>query len=80
MDLVSADRFMEVWRELNVPESVVTMISGHLSTTKEKTRACVDHYVNCHPNVASWEKITRVLYDCHEMIAARRSKVHQNGL
>ena len=74
MELVSADRFMEVWKGLGVPESVVTMISGHLSTTKEKTRACVDLYLNCHPDVASWEGITSVLFDCHEMTAARQSK------
>ena len=82
MELVSADRFMKVWEELGVPKSVVTMISGHLSTTEEKTRACVDLYLNCHPHVASWEEITRALYNCREMTAARESKVHQkfNGL
>ena len=81
MELVSADRFMDVWRRLHVPESVVTMISGHLSTTKEKTPLLVDNYLNCHPDVASWERITRALYDCHEMTAARQAKVFcpQNG-
>ena len=81
MELVSADRFMKVWEELDVPESVVTMISGHLSTTKEKTRACVDLYLNCHPDVASWEDITSILFNCCEMSAAKESKgfCPQNG-
>ena len=77
MELVSADRFMEV---LGVPESMVTMISGHLSTTKEKTRACVDLYLNCHPD-ASWERITGALFNCRELTAAREAKrfCHQSG-
>ena len=81
MELVSADRVMEVWGRLDVPELVVTMISGHLSTTKEKTRACVEHYLNYHPDGASWERITRALYDCCQMNAAREAKAfcHQSG-
>ena len=76
MELVSsADKIMEVWEELDIPE---TMISG---TTKEETRACVDLYLNCRPYVASWMGITKVLYDRHEMTAARVAKLFypQNG-
>ena len=77
MELVSsADKIMEVLKELDVPE---TMISG---TTKEETRACVDLYLNCHPREASWMEITRILYNFNEMTAARAAKLFypQNGL
>ena len=81
MEMVTADRIMEVWGELGVPESLVKMISGNLSTTKEKTRACVDLYLNCYPHVPSWEDIISGLYYCDEMAAAREAKPfhHQNG-
>ena len=80
MEMVTADRIMEVWKELGVPESLVKMITGNLSTTKEKTRACVDLY-NCSPYGPSWERITSALYWCNEMAAAREAKTfyHQNG-
>ena len=80
MEMVTADRIMEVWNWLWVPESLVKMITGNLSTTKEKTRACVDLYLNCHPESA-WETITSALYECGEIAAAREAKTfhHQNG-
>ena len=76
MELVSsADKIMVVWMVLGVPE---TMISG---ATREETRACVDHYLNCRPDVASWMEITGALYDHNEMTAARAAKLlyPQNG-
>ena len=79
--MVAADRIMKVWKRLGVPESLVKMISGNLSITKEKTRACVDLYLNCYPYVPSWKSIISGLYNCDEMAAAREAKPfhHQNG-
>ena len=81
MEMVTADRIMEVWGELVVTESLVKIITGNLSTTKEKTQACVDLYLNCSPYEPSWESIVSVLYKCGEMAAAREAKTfyHQNG-
>ena len=80
MEMVTADKIMEVWEELYVPESLVKMITGNLSSTKEKTRTCVDLYLNCHPG-PSWKAITSRLYLHGEMTAAREAKPfhHQNG-
>ena len=81
MEMVTADKIMEVWEELYVPQSLVKMITGNLSTTKEKTRACVDLYLNYHPYKPSWKDFTSVLYLRGEMAAAREAKLfhHQNG-
>ena len=81
MALVTADRMMEVWRRLDVPESLVAMATGNLSTPKEKTRACVDLYLHCHPDPQSWKDIAGILYCYEEMAAAREAKpfYHQNG-
>ena len=81
MEMVTADRIMSVWERLRVPESMVKMITGNLSTTKEKTRARVDLYLNCSPYEPSWESIVSVLYGYNEMAAAREAKTfyHQNG-
>ena len=81
MELVTADRIIKVWEWLRVPESLVKMITGNLSTTKEKTRACVDLYLNCRPYKPSWERIVSALYERGEMAAAREAKPfhHQNG-
>ena len=41
--------------------------SSH-SSEKEKTHACSDAYINCHPE-SSWEHLTSVLYREEEMSA-----------
>ena len=81
MEMVTADRIMEVWEELGVPESLVKMITGNLSTTRKKTRAWVDLYLNCSPYKPSWKDIISALYKYREMAAAREAKPfhHQNG-
>ena len=81
MKKVIADRIMEVWKWWGVPESLVKMMTGNLPTTKEKTRACVDLYLNCSPDEPSWKSITSGLYQCGEMAAAREAKsfLQQNG-
>ena len=80
MEMVTADRIMKVWDWLDVPESLVKMITRNLSTTKEKTRACVDLYLNCSPE-PTWEDITLGLYQCGELAAAKEAKsfLQQNG-
>ena len=60
MEMVTADWIKEVWQRLDVPESLVKMITRKLSL-KEKTRACVDLYLNCYPYGPSWNAITSAL-------------------
>ena len=82
MEMVPADRIMRVWKILNVPESLLKMKTENLSITKEKTRACVDLYLNCYLDKRpSWKHITEALYYFEEMAAAREAKpfYHQNG-
>ena len=81
MEMVPADRIMKVWERLGVPGSLVNMKTKKLSTTKEKTLACVDLYLNCYPGRPSWKDMTETLYWCEEMAAAREAKpfYHQNG-
>ena len=80
MEMVPADRIMEVWEELHVPESLLKTNIENFITTKE-TRACVDLFLNCYPHELSWKHITEVLYRCQVMAAAREAKpfYHQNG-
>ena len=81
MGMGNADKIMEMWKHLG--ESFVKMITGNLSTTKEKIRACVDLYLNCCPHdiQPSWKDITSKLYEHGEMAAAREAKsfLQQNG-
>ena len=79
MEMGNADKILEMWKELG--ESLVKMITGNLSTTKEKTRACVDLYLNCYPRDPSWEDIASRLYDRGEVAAAKEAKsfLQQNG-
>ena len=81
MEMVTADKINEVWERLDVPKSLVKMITGNLSTTKEKTQACVDLYLNCSPYEPSWKDIASALYECDEMAAAREAKTfyHKSG-
>ena len=80
MEMVPANRIMEVWERLRVPESLVKIKTENFSTTKEKTQACVDLYLNCYCE-PSWKNITKALYWCEEVAAAREAKsfYDQNG-
>ena len=81
MEMGNADKIIEMWKELD--QSLVKMITRNLSTTKEKIRACVDLYLNCHPHdiQPSWKGIASALYEHGEMAAAREAKsfLQQNG-
>ena len=81
MEMVTADKINEVWERVYVLESLVKMKTRNLSTTKEKTRACVDLYLNCSPYEPSWKDIASALYECDEMTAAREAKTfyHKSG-
>ena len=81
MEMVPADRVVEVWERLGVLNSLVERISRKLLTPKEKTRACVDLYLNCSPCEPSWRDITESLYRFEELVAAREAKpfYHQIG-
>ena len=74
MEMVTADRIIEVCERLHIQDLQMLVISEKISTIKEKTRACVDLYLNCCPYVPSWKDITIVLYICEEMAAAREAK------
>ena len=83
METVPADRVVQVWTDLGVPESLVEKKCGKFSTAKDKTRACVDLYL-CNPDHdPSWRDITSTLYKHGEMAAARKAKsfmdLHENG-
>ena len=80
IEMVATDRIMEVWNWLQVPKSLVKIITGNLLTTREKTQACLDLYLSCSPK-PSWKNIASALYECNEMAAVREAKpfYHQNG-
>ena len=59
--------------ELDIPQSLLEEIQRRYSTDTEKIHACVDYYVNYHPQ-ASWEHLTMELYLQKEFAAARESK------
>ena len=80
MEMVKADRITIV-KELFVPESLVKSITRNLSTTKEKTRACIDIYLSCYPYEPSWKNIAKALFKFKEIDAAREARTfyHENG-
>ena len=80
METVTAGGFLKVWKDLNFSKSLVNMVTGNLSTFKERTQACVDIFLNCEPR-ASWQRITTSLFDCKEIAAARKARIfcHKNG-
>ena len=69
----------KVWvmRRLGVPESLLKEIEKRYSTDSEKSHAYADYYVHIHPG-ASWECLTKTLWDKEELTAARESKSHMS--
>ena len=63
----------EVMSELGIPWSLLRVIQRRYSTDTEKTHACADYYVNCHPE-AKWEHLSIKLYQKDEFALARESK------
>ena len=56
---------------LTDPEILKEIYSSH-SSEKERTHACSDVYVNCHPE--SWEYLTSLLYKQDEMTAVDQAR------
>ena len=72
MEMVPADRVVEVWEQLGVPNLLVEIMSEKFSIAKD--RACVDLYL-CNPDdEPSWGDITSALYKFGEMAAVREAK------
>ena len=57
----------------HVPWSLQKEIEKRYSTDSEKSHAYADYYVHVHPD-ASWEHLTKTLWDKNEQTAARESK------
>ena len=58
----------DVWKRVLGWRAVESVHSSY-STEEEKTFACSDTYVHCSPAESSWENLTSVLYEEHEMAA-----------
>ena len=69
IDKIEADK----WEVLGFIDFQLGEIQRRHSTDTEKTHACADYYVNCHPN-PSWEDFVLKLYVQKEFTAARESK------
>ena len=72
MEKVKVDNRRRVWEEVLVEEAVEVIYSSH-SSEEEKTHACSDVYVNCHPE-SSWEHLTSVLYREDETTAVDQAR------
>ena len=58
---------------LGIPRPLRAEIQRRYSTDTEKNHACVDYYVNCHPE-AGWKDLTMGLYKTKEFALARETK------
>ena len=59
---------------LDIPRPLLEEIKRRCSTDTEKSHACADYYVNCHPQ-ADWKDLTVDLYFKEEFALARESKL-----
>ena len=73
IDKIEGDKWKVIGRGGIVPHHQLEEIKRRYSTDTEKTHACADYYVNCHPD-ASWKHLTSELYYEKEFAAARESK------
>ena len=73
LDKLGQYQWEKVMNTYIVPSPLLKEIQRRYSTDTEKIHACVDYYVNCHPD-ASWEFLTKTLYWSKEFAAARESK------
>ena len=68
------ERRKKVWTEWDiVPPPQLEEIYQKYSTEEQRIHACVDVYVNCHPE-SSWTRLCQRLYWENEMTAARKAK------
>ena len=73
LNKIPADKWEEVMSGLDIPRPLLEEIQRRYSTDTEKSHACADYYVNCHPK-AKWEDLTTELYYDKEFALARESK------
>ena len=66
------DKRRGVWEEVLGKGAVQEIYSNH-SSEEMKLRSCADIYVTCKPD-SSWKKIVQELYNCGEMVAAKKAK------
>ena len=62
----------KIFEEIDDPEILKEIYSSD-SSEKEKTHACSDVYVNCHPE-SSWEHLTSLLYKEDELTAVDQAR------
>ena len=72
IDKIEGDKWKVIDKGI-VPRHLLKEIHRRYSTDTEKTHACADYYVNCHPD-ASWKHLTMGLYFHKEFTGARESK------
>ena len=85
MEKVTEDRRRQVWETVleikdhygfeqatRVYIYLDEIYSSH-SSEREKTRACSDMYINCHPE-SSWEHLTSQLYKEDEVTAVEQAR------
>ena len=58
---------------LDIPLALLNEIQRRYSTDTEKTHACADYYVNCHPE-AGWEHLSIHLYARRQFAALKEKK------
>ena len=75
MDKIEGDKWEMVMggRGLDISWSLREDTKRRYSTDAEKIHAGIEYYANNHPD-ASWEHLTRKLYQKKEFTAARESK------
>ena len=79
MEKVTVNKRRHVWRRVleltyrrSEIEGYVDEIYSSHSSEEERTHACSDTYVNCHPE-SSWEDLTTLLYE-EEMTAVDQAR------
>ena len=73
MEKVVVDKRRQLWERVLRMSKIVDEIYSSHSSEKEKTHACSEVYVNCHPE-SSWEHLTSLLYEEDEMTAVDQAR------
>ena len=76
MEKVTVDKRRQVWMKvvgLGGSSHIEEIYNTH-SSEKQKTHACSDMYVNCHPE-SSWEHLASRLYQEDAMVAVGQARL-----